>query len=109
MADERNAIAHLLAGIEELLRAGADAAASLRELTRPDDTRAPGGQAFLEDLRVALRRELARWELRGDRDPAAARVRDLFEAILDVIDAPPEPAHRPRAPESRTPRRRVQR
>lgn len=43
----------------------------------------------LEELRQSVRKEVERWELRADSDPAARRVRDLFQALLDVIESPP--------------------
>ncbi len=135
MSDARRPLTHLLAGIEELLRAGADAAALLR---READAHARSGgaegsaswwselarrisnDAFTAELRAALEREAARWELRSDGDPAAGRVRDLFEGLLDVLEAPPRtdedpgPAQgraedRVRTPGTRAPRRGVQR
>ena len=93
MSDERRALGHLLLGIEELLRAGAEAAAAFRAQSgagpREQETRT-GSSPLLDSVRRALEREVARWELRGDDDPAARRVRDLFEAILDVIGSPAE-------------------
>lgn len=117
MSDERPALDHLLRGVEELLRAGAEATALLRarSLPRRDDA-SPKPQPLLDALRSALRREVARWELRGDDDPAARRVRDLFEAILEVIEVPeaeadtrPRPEDRARTAGTRAPRRGVQR
>ncbi len=112
MSDAQRPLTHLLAGIEELLRAGADAAVLWR---RQVDAHAPSGSAdggwswwgelarsiredgFTEELRAALEREATRWELRSDGDPAAGRVRDLFEALLDLLEPSAEAA--PRTPE----------
>ena len=106
MSEARRPLTHLLAGIEELLRAGADAAALLR---RQADAHAPSEGAegawselarciteagFTDALRAALEREAARWELRSDGDPVAGRVRDLFEALLDLLGPVPEAAPR---------------
>ena len=93
MSDERRALGHLLLGIEELLRAGAEAAAALRAQSgaAPRGQEGERGSApLLDSVRAALEREVTRWELRGDDDPAARRVRDLFEAILDLIGSPSE-------------------
>ena len=123
MSDERRALGHLLLGIEELLRAGAETAAALRAHTRPGESGASeqgSGDAtrpLLDEVRAALAREVARWELRGDDDPAARRVRDLFEAILEAIEpqaepeanARPQPEDRARKTGTRAPRRGVQR
>lgn len=112
MSDERRALGHLLLGVEELLRAGAEAAAALRTqsvaASRAQGTGEPS--PLLDSVRRAVEREATRWELRGDDDPAAQRVRDLFEAILDVIGSPAEsrrsePVSRP-GPEDRARRTR---
>jgi hypothetical protein len=94
---------HLARGLEELMRAGAEALALWRER----GARGDGEEAFartleqlmsglsgwldqddgrwLEALRSALRLEVQRWEDRAGADPAAARVRDLFAAALDLL------------------------
>ena len=113
MSDERRALGHLLLGVEELLRAGAEAAAALRTQSVTAASRAQGTgepSPLLDSVRRAVEREVTRWELRGDDDPAAQRVRDLFEAILDVIGSPAEsrrsePVSRP-GPEDRARRTR---
>ena len=120
MSDERTAVTHLLLGIEELLRAAAEAAAALRArtVTTPGAERpSERTEEMFDSIRATLEREIARWDLRGDDDPAARRVRDLFEAILDVMqprhgagaNAPPSSDDRMRKPGTRAPRRGVQR
>lgn len=103
MTERGRALAHLARGIEELLRAGAEALAALRE----HDTRhgspaaleaalrslaehaagwlADSDNGALRSLRGALQREVTRWDVRATDDPTALRVRDLFQALLDVI------------------------
>jgi hypothetical protein len=77
MRTERRPILHLARGIDELLRAGAEGLDVLLErLDSPS----------LEALREALRAEVRRWDGRANGDPAAARVRDLFAAILAVLE-----------------------
>jgi hypothetical protein len=112
MSETGRALDHLLLGIEELMRAGAEAAAALRARTSGDgDAGSSEDRPFGEELRKALAREVARWELRGDDDPAAQRVRDLFQAILEVIEpaAPREENTRTRAERTRAPRRGIPR
>jgi hypothetical protein len=136
MSDARRPLSHLLAGIEELLRAGADATAILRgqaDAHGSADAGAANGwselvrrfadQGFADEVRAALEREAARWELRSDEDPAAARVRDLFRSLADLLEAAPHarspaesaenvqrrPEDRARAPGTRAPRRGVPR
>jgi hypothetical protein len=89
---------HFAKAIEELLRAGADGLALLGE--------GPG----LGALRGALRDERRRWELRAAGDPAAARVHDLIDALLSVLEAETDgtqsaPPHA-RRPPPRAPRKR---
>jgi hypothetical protein len=74
---ERRPLLHLTRGIDELLRAGTEGIELLFE-----ELESPG----LEALREALRAEVRRWEARADGDPAAARVRDLFAAVLAVLE-----------------------
>ena len=110
MSDERRALGHLLLGVEELLRAGAEAAAALRTQSGTAPRTQGEPSPLLDSVRRAVEREVTRWELRGDDDPAAQRVRDLFEAILDVIGSPAEsrrsePVSRP-GPEDRARRTR---
>jgi len=108
MSDERRPLTHLLAGIEELLRAGADAAgvlrsqAEARSASRDEGAEAAAGSGwselarrfsdagFAEEVRAVLEREAARWELRSDDDPAAGRVRDLFQALVDLLEPAPD-------------------
>ena len=65
----------------------------------------------LDELRRSVRSEVERWGLRADSDPAARRVRDLFQSLLDVIEPPAgqHSAHgRPgREHEAREPKRRA--
>ena len=49
----------------------------------------------LDELRRSIRSEIKRWDLRADSDSAARRVRDLFQALLDVIEPHPDPRPRP--------------
>jgi hypothetical protein len=77
MPRERRPLLHLARGIDELMRAGTEGIEVLIEGL---------GSPGLESLREALRAEVRRWDARADGDPAAARVRDLFAALLDVIE-----------------------
>ena len=76
MSRERHPLLHLARGVDELLRAAADVAEILLERVE--------GPA-LEALREALRGEAARWDSRAEGDPAAAGVRELVAALLDVL------------------------
>ncbi len=114
MSDERNALAHLLLGVEELLRAGADAAAMVRDRSTPGGEEPSRPSEILDTVRESLRREIERWELRCGDDPAALRVRDLFESILDVLEPSadreaPSREDRARKPSTRAPRREAKR
>lgn len=106
MTERNRAAHHFSLAIEELLRAGAETIAQMREL---GDRASRGGEAaplerafrrmadsaagwiaggegeVLESLRAALRREVIRWDARAADDPAALRVRDLCQALLDVF------------------------
>ena len=106
MADpETRTLIHLARGMEELLRAASGAATDARRFLEEDALRerpAPGiarGLARLLDrvegpgleaLRTALRAETARWAELEPRDPAAARVRGLFAALLEVLEPDPD-------------------
>ena len=94
--DPKRPLDHLARALEELLRAGANALALWQEREGP----------ALRSLRETLAREVTRWELRSADDPAAARVRDLFAAVLDLIEPDPSPP-KPRSDPS--PRRRTRR
>ena len=100
MSDSREPIVHLARGAEELLRAAADALALWRERERrpgSEDDPLAGLAAELERqissangpwlaaLRLSLDREIERWRARGEHDPAASRVADLFEATREVL------------------------
>lgn len=115
---------HLARGFEELLRGAADVFGALRERAERREAEPPsalervlrgladeaatwlarGEEEALRSLRVGLRRELLRWDARADGDPAALRVRDLIEALLEALgdetDGTPEterpPARRER-------------
>ncbi len=86
---EHDPIEPIARALEDLLRAGADAVAQWRH----GDTRLL--DRGRETLATALRAEVARWERRAAGDPAAARVRDLFAAALDLLDEPQPPGPRP--------------
>ncbi len=123
---ESRILIHLARGVEELLRAGSEAAAEARHHLEEEASRetTPLGVAQglsslldrlegpgLERLRTALRAEVARWsELEAD-DPAAGRVRSLFVSVLEVLEPDTEPAPetssppRPRAAPLRSTRR----
>ncbi len=105
MAD-RGALDRVSRGAEEVLRGLADALAELRTQTRSSDS------TLLAGLLAALRTEIARWEALAQDDPAAARVRDLFRALLEVLDAPGRDARTsdpPSQPLRRAPRRKATR
>jgi hypothetical protein len=69
------ALAHLLRAAQELALALAAGASAL------------GGRGpALESVREALRAEEKRWAERAARDPAAARVREVFAALADVLE-----------------------
>jgi hypothetical protein len=122
MAERSRALVHLVRSLEELLRAGAEAAAELADRSR--ERRVTQGVATvlagwleaadgpaLDALREALRRERSRWESRAAHDPAAARVRDLFAALLEVLGddagaAGPRASGRSRRVRPRAPRAR---
>ncbi len=59
----------------------------LLELARAVDKllQAAEGPA-LASLRSGLRQELQRWVVRADRDPSAARVRDVIAALLTMLE-----------------------
>jgi hypothetical protein len=93
VSDPPKPLDHLVRALEELLRAAADGFALWQQHDSP----------LRAALRGALGRELARWERRAGDDPAAARVRDLFAAVVALVESD-EPAAQPRAEGSR-PRR----
>ncbi len=119
MAERSNLWLHLARALEELLRAGAVAAEQLADraerLEPAGETKAiaealarwieradgPG----LDALREGLRRERSRWDARSLDDPAAARVRDFFAALLDVLEIEPSSDARAAARHSATQRR----
>jgi len=103
LPDRERPLEHLARGLEELMRAGAEALALWRERSASDDGEEAIARTleqlmnelsgwlgqddgpWLEALRSALRLEVERWEERAEADPAAQRVRDLFAAALDVL------------------------
>lgn len=84
--DGTRALGHLLRAVEHLALAAAAGARALG---------ARGGA--LERVRAALREEERRWAGRAAHDPAAERVREVFEALVSVLE-PVEP-ERERAPD----------
>ena len=69
------ALVHLVRAAQELALALAAGASAL------------GGRGpTLEHVREALRAEEKRWAERAARDPAAARVREVFAALADVLE-----------------------
>ena len=98
MPDQPRPLAHLLRGAEELLRAGAEATAILRERTDaqtegPVDDWIAGllrlarsaDASLLPALENALEREATRWRAKADDDRAARRVMEFFDAALDLL------------------------
>jgi hypothetical protein len=82
------ALAHLLRAAQELALALAAGASAL------------GGRGpALESVREALRAEEKRWAERAAHDPAAARVREVFAALADVLEpsSRARPSARPKA------------
>jgi hypothetical protein len=80
VAREPRPLLHLARGVDELIRAAADALElGLGRFDGPALTR----------VREAVRSEVQRWDERATGDPAAARVRDLFAAILDLLEEDP--------------------
>ncbi len=121
MSERERALAHLAKGWEELLLACAEGLASWRIrlesgqagasetglealLQLWSDLEARGSAELLPLIQKALRNERERWERRAAGDPAARRLRDLCNALLDVIEpelradetAPPAPRRAPR-------------
>ena len=89
MPDPPKPLDHLVRALEELLRAAADSFALWQQRDSP----------LRAAFRTALERELVRWQRRGAEDPAAARVRDLFAAALELFESEDSPA-RPRGERS---------
>jgi plasmid stabilization system protein ParE len=127
MPDRSSPFVHLARGFEELLRGAADVFGTLRERAEQRAAEPPsaiervlrgladeastwlarGEVEALRSLRAALRRELMRWDARADGDPAALRVRDLIEALLDALgDEAEEAPETERPPAHRKPRSR---
>jgi hypothetical protein len=112
VSERSRALAHFARGVEELMRAGAEALAALRAraasapaspleqaLARLAEEAAAwvarGGGEARAALVAALERERTRWEFRAASDPAAERLRDLCEALIDLLE---EPADSPQEP-----------
>lgn len=102
MPERRTALAHLLRGTEEFLRAASEILAALRE--RGEERAAGGLEAAAQELadqigdwltrgerhaigalREALGKEVLRWEFRAGDDLAARRVYDLFRLLFEVV------------------------
>ncbi len=121
MSERERALVHLAKGWEELLLACAEGLASWRIrlesgeagvsetglealLQLWSDLEARGSAELLPLIQKALREERERWERRAAGDPAARRLRDLCNGLLDVIEpelradetAPPAPRRAPR-------------
>ncbi len=115
MSDARAPLEHLLLRVEELCRGAADALAFARERIAHADGGSPTLESTLgslagtaadwlarapaaDELRAGLRAEAARWELRAGEDPAARRVLDLVQALLDLLEPGAGHAHGAAAP-----------
>ena len=125
--DRSRALPHLLAALEELLRAGAELTAQVRarnsQATAADHwldhlVALLGGdhRGLSSEFRMALASEVKRWRAlaSSERDPAAERVLELFEALLDLVEPAPRtadesPESRNRPAPKRQPRRGVHR
>jgi hypothetical protein len=125
MAEPTDPLDHLARGIEELMRAGAETLALARR-ARSDSEGSLGAliarlgaelshalesseRPWLAELRDSLRSEVGRWDERArDDDDAAARVRDLFAALLDVLSSDGDEEDRAQ-PARRAPRRKAAR
>ena len=108
MPERERPVDHLARGLEELMRAGAEALADWRARSarvQADDALLQaldqlanelsgwlerGDGPWLDALRTALRQEVQRWQERALVDPVAGRVRDLFAAVLDLLGAESE-------------------
>jgi hypothetical protein len=109
MPDESNLWIHLARGVEELLRGAADVVARARgrleDQGQPGEKRADPQPDPLEDLRLlwewgkrhalvplrdAVREEARRWEARAVDDAAAARVHEIFQTLLEILEEEPD-------------------
>ncbi len=115
MAERSPLLLELAQAVDELLQAAARTSSDLRrraEGGKGPDT--PGRLAELlahtldrvegpaiASLRSGLRQELQRWAVRADRDPSAARVRDVIAALLTMLE--PDPSATCKARGRRTP------
>ncbi len=126
MPERERPVDHLARGLEELMRAGAEALSLWRERGARGDAEDAFARTldqlaselsgwleqadgpWLEALRSALRHEVERWQERAAADPAARRVRDLFAAALDLLAADQAREQRPAGPR-RPPQRKAAR
>ena len=120
MPERKSPLLHVVRALEELMLAGSETLAILRErraeqagdwlesrlaemLNQWRPALEQDAEYAVSSLRTALRKELGRWELRAATDPAARRVRELIAALLEVLgDETPGPE---RAPQRHAPRR----
>jgi len=119
MSDNNDPIFHIVRGLEELLTAAVQALGTWRVRLEERQSASPPGtldqllgfwSAFAELegatganlLRMALRKERARWAPKAEGDPAARRMCDLCTLLLEVL------GEEPRTPPAthRAPRRR---
>ncbi|MFQ5515489.1 MAG: hypothetical protein ACE5FG_13795 [Myxococcota bacterium] len=119
MSGSNDPILHLTLGIEELLRAAAEGLAAWRKrrerdrsgVTEPRSPREaparPRGpfDDSLDALRAAIEHEHGRWQPHAAHDPAARRLSELCEAVLDLLgDHAPSTARTGRRTTPRRPR-----
>ena len=109
MPDESNLWVQLARVTEELLRGAADVVAHARgrlenqgRCGRKRAGSAPEGfeelrplwewgkRHALAPLREAVRAEARRWEARAIDDPAAARVHEIFQTLLEILEEEPD-------------------
>jgi hypothetical protein len=109
MPDDFSLWVHIARGLEEVLRGAADVVARARKRLETRD--GPAGECAgsrpdpLEDLRTlwewgkrhalvplrhAVRGEARRWEARAIDDPAAARVHEVFQTLLEILEEEPD-------------------
>ncbi len=106
MREPDRPVDHLLAALDELLRAGlavtaharASAAASpspfaspVRGLADLVEAWMRGRPELVRELASALEAEAARWDRLAQHDRAARRVRDIMRAFRDVLQPADEP------------------
>lgn len=86
MPEEPRPLEHLIRALDELARAGLDAA----ELISGRSGSAGGGLTH-HSILDALRKESERWSSRAPDDPAAAKVHEIFSLLLGILEPPPRP------------------